>query len=69
MNTVPVAEMPKLLTVEDVAQMLQMSPAWVRSHANGRRKPVLPSHKCGKCHRFKLEAVQEFLKSLETKCG
>jgi hypothetical protein len=55
----------RLLTVEDVADMLQMSPAWVRAHANGRRKPELRSVKCGKCHRFRREVVEQFVKSLE----
>ena len=31
--------MPELLTVQEVAKMLNVSTGWVRDHATGRRKP------------------------------
>ena len=34
----------KLLTVPEVARWLAVSPSWVRDHAMGRRRPVLPSY-------------------------
>jgi excisionase family DNA binding protein len=54
------------ITVHDVAEILKVTPAWVRAHANGNRKPTLPSVKVGKHRRFRKEAIQEFMKSLET---
>ena len=42
--------------------MLQVSQGWVRAHANGR-KPELPAVKMGKCLRFRLEDIKEFIKS------
>ena len=54
-----------LLTVEQVARMLGVSEAWVRQHSNGMRRPYIPSVKLGKCVRFRLESVLEFIKSME----
>ena len=42
----------RLLTVREVAAWLAISPAWVRDHASGRRRPGLPSIKLGKALRF-----------------
>lgn len=55
----------RLLTVAEVADWLSVSRAWVNDHANGRRRPMLPSVKMGKCRRFRGEQVEEFLKA----CG
>lgn len=55
----------RLLDVPEVARMLAMSEAWVRQHANGLRRPAIPSVKLGKCVRFRREAVLEFIKSME----
>jgi hypothetical protein len=41
----------RLLGVEEVAHWLNMSPACVRQHANGLRRPQIPSVKLGKCVR------------------
>jgi hypothetical protein len=46
----PAAE--ELLTPEEVATWLRVSPAWVRAHANGNRQPKLPSLKVGAFRRF-----------------
>ena len=53
-----------LLTVEEVAKWLRVTPAWVRAHANGNRAPKLPSLKLGAHRRFRREAVEEFLRTL-----
>jgi len=55
----------RLLDVGEVAAMLGMSEAWVRQHSNGMRRPAIPSVKLGKCVRFRLEAILDFIKSLE----
>ena len=51
----------KLLNVQFVAEWLDLSPAWVRDHASGRRRPFLPSVKLGKLVRFRCEDVQQFI--------
>jgi hypothetical protein len=50
-----------LLTAAKLAERLGVSQAWVLAHANGSRKPLLPSIKMGKLVRFDPEAVQRFL--------
>ena len=52
----------KLLKAEEVADILQVSPGWVRAHANGRR-PELLAVKMGKCLRFRPEKIKEFIES------
>jgi predicted DNA-binding transcriptional regulator AlpA len=54
----------KLLTVLEVARWLAVSPSWVRDHATGRRRPVLPSIKLGKSLRFDPVVVAEWLQAL-----
>ena len=51
----------KLLTVAEVAESLGVSPAWVRQHASGVRRPVLPSVKMGKVLRFRRGDVERFI--------
>jgi hypothetical protein len=53
------------LTVEDVAELIKVSPAWVRAHANGNRNPRMPSIKLGKYRRFRHQAVLDFIHALE----
>lgn len=53
--------MERLLSVEEVAQSFGVSNAWVRQHANGHRRPILPSVKIGKFHRFRISDVQQFI--------
>jgi excisionase family DNA binding protein len=52
----------KLLTVQQVADMLTVTNHWVRAHANGNRLPKLPSVKLGSQRRFKPEAIDEFIR-------
>jgi hypothetical protein len=54
----------ELLTPEDVASWLRVKPAWVRAHANGNRKPELPSLKMGAYRRFRRQDIQKFLEEL-----
>lgn len=53
------------LTAEQVAVILNVTPAWVLAHANGNRKPMLPSVKLGKHRRFRRSAVEAFMRQLE----
>lgn len=55
----------RLMTVEEVAKLLGMSPAWVRQHSNGMRRPQIPSVKLGKSLRFRKTRVMEFIRSME----
>ena len=57
----PLGALQPLLTVAEVAGILRQSQGWVRDHASGRRRPVLPSVKLGKSIRFRLEDVQRFI--------
>lgn len=54
-----------LMSVEEVAAWLQVSPEWVRQHANGRRRPALPRLKMGSSKnavvRFRRADVQAFI--------
>jgi excisionase family DNA binding protein len=58
---------PRLLTVSEVSEWLNVSPAWVRDHAAGRRQPALPSIKLGKSLRFDESQVSQWLKELQEK--
>lgn len=59
-----VAIAEKLLTVEEVAEWLDVKPAWVRAHASGNRSPKLPSVKMGMYRRFLRREVQKFIDDL-----
>ena len=50
-----------LLTVPEVARILRVSCGWVREHARGRVRPVLPSVRIGRFIRFESEAVSQFI--------
>ena len=54
-----------VLTAEDVALWLKMTPAWVRAHARRDRRPHLPAFKAGKYVRFRRGAVRAALKKWE----
>jgi hypothetical protein len=54
-----------ILTVEQVAELLLMTPAWVRAHANHSRRPYLPGFKAGKYIRFRRGAVREAITKWE----
>ena len=49
-----------LLTVQEVAAWLRVSPAWVRAHASGHRRPVIPSIKLGAFRMFRYSAVKKW---------
>ena len=54
---------PRLLTLDEVAEFLQMSKAWVRDHAT-RRQPRIPSIRLGGHRavlRFRPQDVQQFV--------
>jgi hypothetical protein len=53
-----------LLTGKQVATILGMSADWVRAHASGRRRPILPSVKLGKARRYEPDAVQSFIAAM-----
>jgi excisionase family DNA binding protein len=61
----PTAQPENLLTVDQVADLLSMSQAWVRQHSSGFRKPAIPSVKLGKSVRFRRDRVLEFVRSME----
>ena len=62
MGTIPrLVGTTRLLTVQEVAEMLHISCGWIRDHASGRRRPVLPTVKLGKSVRFRPEDVQRFI--------
>ena len=54
-----------LLSVDQVAEWLGVSVAWVYQHSCGARRPRLPSVKLGRTVRFRTEAIQEFISQLE----
>ena len=55
-----------LMTVAEVAKMLNMSAAWIRQHSDGQRQPRIPSLKMGsKSVRFSRAAVVAWVKTLE----
>jgi helix-turn-helix protein len=54
---------PRLWTLDEVAEFLQMSPAWVRDHAT-RRQPRVPSIRLGGRRavlRFRPQDVRQFV--------
>ena len=50
----------RLLSVEQVAQILGVSPAWIRDHAT-RKQPHLKRVKVGKLLKFRPNDVEEFI--------
>lgn len=57
--------MEPLLTVEQVAKLLGLSPAWVYQHASGSRRPRIPCVKFGRSVRFRRESIEEFVREME----
>ena len=57
----PVLE--KLLDVFAVADLLSVSPDWVRSHSNGSRQPALRCVSLGKLLRFRRADVEAFIEN------
>lgn len=59
------AEQKRLMTVAEVAELLQMSPAWVRQHAAGDRRPFIPCVRMGKAMRFDPDEIAEFIAEMK----
>jgi excisionase family DNA binding protein len=55
--------MDRLLTVDEVAEILHVSTAWVYDHAD-RKRPVIPSVRLGKAVRFRPEDVEAFIERM-----
>ena len=55
--------MEKLLTAEEVAEILNVSTAWVYDHAD-RKRPLIPSVRLGKAVRFQPQAVEKFIEEM-----
>jgi len=51
----------RLLSADEVAQLLGVSRAFVLAHSNGNRRPKLPSVKLGKLVKFQAEAIEKFI--------
>lgn len=52
----------RLLTAQEAASWLGVSPRWVLAHAAGLNRPILPSVKLGKAVRFERSDVEEFIR-------
>ena len=61
----PNAPREQLLGATEVALWLGVSRAWVFEHANGRRRPYLPSVKLGRSVKFKPSAIEAFIVECE----
>jgi len=57
------------MTVTEVAEHFRVSKAWVRDHAAGRRKPVLPCIPLGKLMRFYPSDLEEFEQKMKQEHG
>ena len=55
--------MDKLLTAEELAQILNVSTAWVYDHAD-RKQPSIPCVRLGKSVRFRPEDVRTFIDAM-----
>jgi excisionase family DNA binding protein len=51
----------RLLSPKEVAALLGVSEVWVYQHANGTRRPTLPSVKLGRAVRFRVSDIEQFL--------
>jgi excisionase family DNA binding protein len=54
-----------LLTVDELAERLRVTPSWVRNHARGKRRPKIPGVKLGGEWRFRWQTIQQWLQELE----
>jgi excisionase family DNA binding protein len=55
--------MEKLLTAGQVAEILNVSMAWVYDHAD-RKRPTLPSVRLGKAVRFRAGDIEKFIEEM-----
>lgn len=58
----PVTLGANLMTVEELAQVLHVSPAWVRDHST-RKQPRLPVVRVGKLLRFCRGDIDEWIRA------
>jgi excisionase family DNA binding protein len=61
----PVAARKRLLTVEEVADMLQVPKSWVYARTRRRGLEQLPHLKVGKYLRFEEGTMREFVERLK----
>jgi predicted DNA-binding transcriptional regulator AlpA len=54
------------LSADDVSKLLNVSPAWVRSHVTNRR-PLLPHIRIDGVVRFKESEIEAFLESFKVR--
>jgi hypothetical protein len=50
----------QIYTVAEVAARYRVGPGWVTDHATGKRAPLLPGMKIGKCWRFTTQNLADF---------
>lgn len=65
MAAAPKPARERLIAVREVAEMLGMSPTWVRQHAAGRRKPVMPCVRFGMAMRFRESEVWAWVEEMK----
>ena len=53
--------LPRLLTVAEVADLLNVPKSWVYEHTRPGRRDQLPSVKLGRYRRFRLADVEAFI--------
>jgi predicted DNA-binding transcriptional regulator AlpA len=54
----------RLLDAQEVAAMLNVSPAWLRDHA-GRKQPKLPVVRLGSLLRFRREDILQWIDDMQ----
>lgn len=55
-----------VLTPAEAAAFLNVSEAWIRAHANKKRRPNVPGWKAGKYWRFRKGTLKEAMARWET---
>jgi excisionase family DNA binding protein len=58
----------RLLTVQEVAEILHVSAAWVYDHAD-RKQPRIPIVRLGKAVRFRPVDIQAFIENMTRRAG
>jgi len=59
---------PEILTPEDVAALLRVSPSWVHEKCRNRSRDPLPAHRIGRYLRFsRSEVLDWFARTAEKK--
>ncbi len=60
-STIRDSTMERLLTVDEVADLLQVAPSWIYERTRRRGADQLPHIKLGKYLRFEEDAIRAFL--------